>query len=161
MSWSLYLIQCTSMHVYMYFLDPLKCCFEFFSRSYGLIGVSEPPCISPHWLKVTWELNGLKGFRNLNAQPSNASTCSCVTSGPAPRRKTQHLPRPKMKIPYAALWWERPKLSDGAAFESVATVEILFQKQTFLCILEQRELEKRRQGQKRQAGGYTFATNLQ
>lgn len=66
-----------------------------------------------------------------------------------------------MKIPYAALWWERPKLRDGAAFESVATVEILFQKRALLCILEQCELEKRRQGQRGQAAGYTFATNLQ
>lgn len=43
---------------------------------------------------------------------------------------------------------KRPKLRDGAAFASATTVEILFQKQARLRILEHGELEKRRQGQR-------------
>lgn len=43
-----------------------------------------------HWLKVTWEPNGIKGFENSNAQPWNAWTCSCfnLTSSTAPRQST-------------------------------------------------------------------------
>lgn len=67
-----------------------------------------------------------------------------------------------MKIPYAALWWERPKLRDGAGFESVTTIEILFQKQAVSASWSKASgaLEKRIRA-KGQAGGYTFATNLQ
>lgn len=66
-----------------------------------------------------------------------------------------------MKIPYAALWWEQPKLRDGAGLASVTTVEILFQKQVVPASwsMVSRALEKciRAKGQ---VGGYTFATNL-
>lgn len=66
-----------------------------------------------------------------------------------------------MKIPDAALWWEQPKLRDGAGFASVTTVEILFQIQAVPVpwITARRALEKRLRA-KEKVGGYTFATNL-
>lgn len=66
-----------------------------------------------------------------------------------------------MKIPYAALWWEQPKLRDGAGFASVTTVEILFQRQTVPASwsMVSRALEKRIRAIV-QVRGYTFATDL-
>lgn len=66
-----------------------------------------------------------------------------------------------MKIPDAALWWEQPKLRDGAGFASVTAVEILFQRQAVPASwsMASGALEKRTRA-KGQVGGYTFATNL-
>lgn len=53
---------------------------------------------------------------------------SSLTLNRPPQWHNISLPKNKMKIPDAELWWEQPKLRDGAGVAPVTTIEILFQR---------------------------------